>query len=38
MIFKVIVDVSCDVYHPHHPFPIYNKITTISQPALRVNY
>ncbi|PRP80975.1 aminoadipate-semialdehyde dehydrogenase [Planoprotostelium fungivorum] len=32
---SVLVDVSCDPHNPFHPFPIYNKATTLSRPVSR---
>jgi hypothetical protein len=32
----VIVDVSCDPYGPHNPLPIYERCTSLEEPALEI--
>jgi hypothetical protein len=32
----VLVDISCDVYNPNNPFPIYNSTTSYTKPTQRV--
>lgn len=34
---SVISDVSCDPNSPHNPIPIYNRVTTFSDPTIRID-